>query len=52
MVTSHLLHLQFFFLFLSKIYKVPCAAVASWALFFKISINDAVQITLKQVICL
>lgn len=39
-------------LFLSKIYKVLCAAVALWALFCQITVTDAAQITSEQVICL
>lgn len=39
-------------LFLSKIYEVPHAVVASWTLFPQITVTDAVQITFEQVICL
>jgi len=39
-------------LFLSKIYRIPSAAVASWTLFHQITTANAVQSTSEQVSCL
>lgn len=40
------------YLFLSKIYKIPSAAVASWTLFHHSTITGAMHITFEQVISL